>query len=282
MREALRCGVANGVKSGLDFHLESGESSLHPFLLPVFRSIRIKLSVSIVLPLLDLMRELAAAVEAAGTASANGGDLQILLDLFSPDFSNTGLVFIEGGEAPAVLRACACLRIELRRTKLAAIPDDTLESEKGLDPALYAGEEKRAVMCYLFMATIQLSLLKHFVAQAPPFSSAWRALKTASVPIGNLFRTRRTEPDAAIVTPVPGKAWEVVVLNDPINLMAYVTLVFQTVLGLSVEVAQQRMREVHEVKSSKVWVGPREKAEAHVRALQSWHLNAVLRPTEAT
>jgi ATP-dependent Clp protease adapter protein ClpS len=71
-----------------------------------------------------------------------------------------------------------------------------------------------------------------------------------------------------------------VVLNDPVNLMVYVTAVLQSVLTLPENVAQQRMREVHELKSSTVWAGPRDKAEAYVRALQSWHLQAVLRHAE--
>ena len=42
-----------------------------------------------------------------------------------------------------------------------------------------------------------------------------------------------------------GTPWNVVVHNDPVNLMSYVTMVFQRVFGYSKEKAQQHMLEVH-------------------------------------
>jgi ATP-dependent Clp protease adaptor protein ClpS len=75
-------------------------------------------------------------------------------------------------------------------------------------------------------------------------------------------------------------AWRVVVLNDPVNLMSYVVMVFKKVLGLDETRARKHMLEVHEQGRSIVWVGVRETAEAHVFALQQWHLTAVLEPDE--
>ncbi len=74
--------------------------------------------------------------------------------------------------------------------------------------------------------------------------------------------------------------WRVVVLNDPVNLMSYVVLVFK-VLGLDDATARRKMLEVHELGRSVVWSGLREKAEAYAFTLQQWHLNAVLESDEA-
>ena len=75
--------------------------------------------------------------------------------------------------------------------------------------------------------------------------------------------------------------WRVVVLNDPVNLMSYVVMVFKKVFGFDEQTARKRMLEVHEQGRSVVWSGLREKAEAYVFTLQQWHLTAVLEPDEA-
>jgi ATP-dependent Clp protease adaptor protein ClpS len=75
--------------------------------------------------------------------------------------------------------------------------------------------------------------------------------------------------------------WRVVVLNDPVNLMSYVVLVFKKVFGFDEQTARKKMLEVHERGRSIVWSGLREKAEAYVYTLQQWHLTAVLEPDEA-
>lgn len=74
--------------------------------------------------------------------------------------------------------------------------------------------------------------------------------------------------------------WRVVVLNDPVNLMSYVVLVFKKVFGFDEQTARRKMLEVHEQGRSVVWSGLREKAEAYVFTLQQWHLTAVLEPDE--
>lgn len=74
--------------------------------------------------------------------------------------------------------------------------------------------------------------------------------------------------------------WRVVVLNDPVNLMSYVVMVFKKVFGFDESTARRHMLEVHEQGRSVVWSGLREKAEAYVFTLQQWHLTAVLEPDE--
>ena len=76
-------------------------------------------------------------------------------------------------------------------------------------------------------------------------------------------------------------SWRVVVLNDPVNLMSYVVMVFKKVFGFDEQTARRKMLEVHEQGRSIVWSGLREKAEAYVFTLQQWHLTAVLEPDEA-
>jgi len=75
--------------------------------------------------------------------------------------------------------------------------------------------------------------------------------------------------------------WRVVVLNDPVNLMSYVVLVFRKVFGFDEPTARRHMLEVHERGRSVVWAGVREKAEAYVFTLQQWHLTAILERDEA-
>ena len=74
--------------------------------------------------------------------------------------------------------------------------------------------------------------------------------------------------------------WRVVVLNDPVNLMSYVVMVFKKVFGYDEQRARKHMLEVHEQGRSIVWSGLREKAEAYVFTLQQWHLTAFLEPDE--
>lgn len=75
-------------------------------------------------------------------------------------------------------------------------------------------------------------------------------------------------------------SWKVVVLNDPVNLMSYVVLVFKKVFGFDETQARRHMLEVHEQGRSVVWTGSRERAETYVYTLQEWHLSAILERDE--
>jgi ATP-dependent Clp protease adaptor protein ClpS len=70
--------------------------------------------------------------------------------------------------------------------------------------------------------------------------------------------------------------WRVVVLNDPVNLMNYVVMVFRKVLGFNETRAVKHMREVHEKGRSIVWAGNREQAENFAYQLQHWRLQTIL------
>jgi len=70
--------------------------------------------------------------------------------------------------------------------------------------------------------------------------------------------------------------WNVVVHNDPVNLMSYVAMVFRRVFGYSKERAQRHMLEVHQRGRSVVWTGVREPAESYVEQLHGYLLLATL------
>jgi ATP-dependent Clp protease adaptor protein ClpS len=85
--------------------------------------------------------------------------------------------------------------------------------------------------------------------------------------------TRDTETSSKENLDLP---WQVIVHNDPVNLMTYVTMVFQRVFGYPREKAEQHMLEVHHKGRSIVWTGVRERAELYVQQLHSYLLLATL------
>lgn len=93
----------------------------------------------------------------------------------------------------------------------------------------------------------------------------------------------QTLPEASTATELELQGlWRVVVLNDPVNLMSYVVLVFKKVFGFDENRARKHMMEVHERGRSVVWVGVRERAEHYVFTLQQWHLTAIVEPADET
>ena len=81
------------------------------------------------------------------------------------------------------------------------------------------------------------------------------------------------EEKTAVATDVP---WNVVVHNDPITKMNYVTMVFRRVFGFSREKAEKHMMEVHQKGRSIVWSGARERAEMYVQQLHTFQLLSTL------
>ncbi len=74
----------------------------------------------------------------------------------------------------------------------------------------------------------------------------------------------------------PARVWVVVVWNDPINLMSYVTFVFQKLFGYSREKATQLMLDVHHKGKAVVSNGTREKCEFDVSRLHAHGLWATM------
>src|SRR5919204_1594789 len=75
----------------------------------------------------------------------------------------------------------------------------------------------------------------------------------------------------------PDRPWVVVVWNDPINLMSYVTLVFQKLFGYSLQKATRLMLQVHNEGKAVVSSGNREKSELDVARLHAHGLWATMR-----
>jgi ATP-dependent Clp protease adaptor protein ClpS len=75
----------------------------------------------------------------------------------------------------------------------------------------------------------------------------------------------------------PDRPWIVIVWNDPINLMSYVTLVFQQLFGYSRAKATTLMLQVHNEGKAVVSTGTREKAEHDVARLHARGLWATMR-----
>ena len=72
------------------------------------------------------------------------------------------------------------------------------------------------------------------------------------------------------------RPWIVIVWNDPINLMSYVTYVFQKLFGYSKEKATKLMLDVHEKGRAVVSNGTREEAERDVFRLHEHGLWATM------
>ena len=70
--------------------------------------------------------------------------------------------------------------------------------------------------------------------------------------------------------------WVVIVWNDPINLMSYVTFVLRKLFGYSLEKATQLMLDVHHKGRAVVSSGPRERAELDVYRLHEHGLWATM------
>ena len=74
----------------------------------------------------------------------------------------------------------------------------------------------------------------------------------------------------------PDVPWQTIVLNDPVNLMNYVTHVFQTYFGYSKPEAERLMLQVHNEGRSVVATGPREEMERHTEAMHEYGLWATV------
>ncbi len=74
----------------------------------------------------------------------------------------------------------------------------------------------------------------------------------------------------------PDHPWIVLVWNDPVNLMSYVTFVLQKLFGYSLEKATELMLGVHNEGKAVVANGTREQAEMHVFRLHEHGLWATM------
>ena len=92
--------------------------------------------------------------------------------------------------------------------------------------------------------------------------------------------TELDEPVADEVTQTQAP-WVTIVWNDPINLMSYVSYVFQSYFGHPKALAERLMLDVHHEGKAVVSTGSREEMERDVEAMHSYGLWATLQRSDA-
>ncbi len=106
-------------------------------------------------------------------------------------------------------------------------------------------------------------------APAPSATANAAGAATAPAPV------EVEEPTTDIVVD-QDRPWVVIVWNDPINLMQYVTMILQKLFGFSKEKAHRLMMDVHLKGKAVVSTGPRDKAELDVFRLHEHGLWATM------
>ncbi|MSU22811.1 MAG: hypothetical protein EXS32_03205 [Opitutus sp.] len=144
------------------------------------KRIEVKLSLPVVAPLLDVIRELADGLRKNLAApstlteldddfrdawvgelvSSQNDDVHTLLALFDGNFFSEGVVAFDEENAEPIMRACAAVRLRLRECYLKPLGDETLETGD-LDLTSLAEPLRKAFMCYLFLATVQELIIQH-------------------------------------------------------------------------------------------------------------------------
>jgi ATP-dependent Clp protease adaptor protein ClpS len=81
---------------------------------------------------------------------------------------------------------------------------------------------------------------------------------------------------ASSILGVEDHPWQTVVWNDPVNLMSYVTYVFQKLFGYSRDKATKLMLDVHHKGKAIVSSGSKEKVETDVARLHAAGLWATM------
>lgn len=112
---------------------------------------------------------------------------------------------------------------------------------------------------------------------APVVPAAAQTTSTVVVPRAAQVVTAEPDLDERTSETVDeDRPWVVIVWNDPINLMSYVSFVFQKLFGYTKERADTLMLAVHEDGRAVVSSGPREKAEIDVFRLHEHGLWATM------
>lgn len=83
-----------------------------------------------------------------------------------------------------------------------------------------------------------------------------------------------TETQTTVDLDIP---WNVIVWDDPVNLMSYVVYVLEKVFGYNRSLATKLMLEVHNEGKSLVATEEREQAELHAHQLHTYGLQATIR-----
>lgn len=92
------------------------------------------------------------------------------------------------------------------------------------------------------------------------------------VPVSSGVAPIETEQRSTDALARPDTPWVTIVWNDPVNLMSYVTYVFQKYFGYSREVADTLMLDVHTKGKAVVSTGTLEEMERDTEALHGYGL----------
>lgn len=93
--------------------------------------------------------------------------------------------------------------------------------------------------------------------------------------------TQRSPHTDGSLAVAPERPWRVVVWDDPVNLMSYVSYVFRAHFGFSIERADELMLRVHNFGRAAVAEGAREAMELHVEAMHEYGLWATVERGDA-
>lgn len=88
-----------------------------------------------------------------------------------------------------------------------------------------------------------------------------------------------THADLGVATEPP---WVTLVWNDPVNLMSYVSYVFESYFGYAPPRANELMLQVHHEGRAVVSTGDRERMEVDVQAMHSYGLWATMQRSDAS
>jgi hypothetical protein len=143
------------------------------------KRVEVKLSLSVVAPLLDVVREMAADLGQAPSVGvfphgdedlgeawtgdlvrSQESDTAVLLALFGEEFFSEGVIHLDARNVEAVARACSALRLRLRERHLKAVSDELLESGE-VDAEVLDDGARKGFLCYLFLAAIQEIIIRH-------------------------------------------------------------------------------------------------------------------------
>jgi hypothetical protein len=144
------------------------------------KRIEVKLSLPVVAPLLDVIRQLADGLGQKLAAPQDLGDIdqdfrdswvgdllegqskdvKALLALFDDEFFAEGIVAFDEDNAEPIVRASAAVRLRLREVYLKGLDDDALEGGE-VELEQMSEAVRKAFMCYLFLATVQELIIQH-------------------------------------------------------------------------------------------------------------------------
>ena len=88
------------------------------------------------------------------------------------------------------------------------------------------------------------------------------------------------QPESDEIT-LLARPWVTIVWNDPVNLMSYVSYVFQQYFGYAKPKAEKLMMQVHKEGKAVVSSGVREEMERDVQAMHGYGLWATLEKSDA-